>query len=81
MPTMKFPSWNNFADGLVRFEQYIYGEKAKVIEKVDTYKEKYPIVDEIFKNAIPFLPVPFNAIAQIIYNNFQGRLKTNFSKF
>src|ERR1051326_1175849 len=72
---MKFPSWSDFRDGATKFEHYIYDEKAKATEKIQVLKDDHPVFDEIIKRAIPFLPTPFNGIAQGIYSSFEGPKK------
>ena len=72
---MKFPSWSDFRDGVTKFEHYVYDEKARVTETIQGLKDDHPVFDEIIRRAIPFLPTPFNGIAQGIYSSFEGPKK------
>jgi hypothetical protein len=53
-------------------EEYIHNKKLKVIESVQKLKQEHPVLTEIVKKAIPFLPSPFDKISQAIYDSFEG---------
>jgi ABC-type multidrug transport system fused ATPase/permease subunit len=69
---MKLPSWSNFLEGVSNFEQSVYHQKEKLTERIQDLKDDHRILDEITKRSIPFLPSPFNGIAQALYDSFDG---------
>lgn len=72
---MKLPSWTKFIEGASKFEQQVKVEKTRLINKIQASKDAHPVLDEIINRALPFLPSPFNGLAQAIYNSFQGTKK------
>jgi hypothetical protein len=50
-------------------------ENERLTNSIAELKDDHPLFDEIVKKAIPFLPVPFNGIAQALYDSFAGSKK------
>lgn len=62
---MRLPSWSEFTEKLSTFEK-------NVREKINEFKDNHSLLDSTIKGLIPILPPPFNAMADKIYNNFDG---------
>jgi tetratricopeptide (TPR) repeat protein len=88
---LKFPSWSEFKEGLNIFEndvlqkisdveRELYAEKDKLADKIQKLKDDHPVFDLFVKKSIPFLPYPFNGIAQAIYDNLEGPKKDKFEE-
>ncbi|MDQ3838593.1 MAG: hypothetical protein M3297_04920 [Thermoproteota archaeon] len=88
---MDFPSWRNLKKGINEFEQrtvksinefekQIYEDKSKLTDKIQQLKDDHPLFDEFIQKSIPFLPTPFNGIAQAIYDSFEGSKKDKFEE-
>jgi hypothetical protein len=62
---MKFPSWNDFKASWNKVETEIKDEVTK-------FKDNHEMLNKAIKVSISFLPPPFNAIAQNIYDTYLG---------
>jgi hypothetical protein len=74
---VKFPSRSDSIDAskpgyLSKTEKYTCDNKWKVIERVEKLKGDHPLLNEIVKKALPFLPSPFDKISQAIYNGLES---------
>lgn len=65
---MRLPSWHEFTEKLGVFEK-------NLTEKIKEFKDGHPILDSAIKGLIPILPSPIDAIADKIYNNFDGSVE------
>src|SRR5262245_36191481 len=72
---MKLPSWRRLNEGISKFEQQIKIEKDKFVDEFQRLKDTNPILDEVIRTSVSFLPQPFNGIAQAIYDSFESTKK------
>lgn len=72
---MKFPSKTDFTEGFRKFEKTLWDKKEDLSKGIEELGDDHPLYDQIIKTAIPFLPPPFNGIAQALYDNFRGPKK------
>ena len=69
---MKFPSWLELTQKITQFEEYVSEKRIEFNSEINKFKGDHPLVDEIIQRAIPLLPSPFNGIAGVIYDSFEG---------
>ena len=67
---MRFPSWEEFTEGLSNFEK-------SIDEKILTLKEDHPLLNKAILESMKFLPSPFNQIAENFYNRFEKNPEEN----
>jgi hypothetical protein len=69
---VSFPSWKDVTGAFTKFQVWVLDEQKKITKDIQDVKERNPLIDKIVKSAIPFFPPPFNGIAQLIYDAFDG---------
>jgi uncharacterized protein YjbI with pentapeptide repeats len=69
---LEWASWNNVKEGLIQFEKKLSQYEIKTIEGFEKFQKNHPVLDEIVKETIPFLPPPVNGIIQRIYKKSNG---------
>jgi hypothetical protein len=62
---LKFPTWGEFITAVSRIEK-------DISEKVQQFKQDHPLLNKAIKASISYIPPPLNAIAQQIYDSFEG---------
>jgi hypothetical protein len=65
---LKFPSWTEFTSKVSKLEQ-------DISDKIHSFKNNHPLLDEAIKASFSLLPPPFNSIAENIYDRFEGSEK------
>lgn len=66
---MKFPQWSEFIQKVSDFEKLMVEE---IGSKVSAFQSDHPALDKAFRLGIRLLPPPFDAIADVIYDNTNG---------
>lgn len=62
---MKLPTWSEFTTKLSEIEQDIE-------QKVQSFKDSHPLLDDAIKTSMSFFPPPFDSVAKRIYDSFDG---------
>lgn len=74
---MLFPSWDEFILTVSKFQHEINNV---INKRITNFKDNHPLSDKSIKTAIRFLPSPFDAIAETIYETSNGSEEERIGK-